>query len=137
MVKYEYSPSLQALAEDVSNRLFPHLISGRVKCYRSYDSPKTQIVARCHSLGKLMQEAMGEKPLYVLEFIGEKFNDLSTEEKVKVVIHELMHIPESFGGGFKHHDIVTDKNVESAYRAYLDCRKNDVSIDWLKQLKSK
>jgi len=84
-----------------------------------------------------MQEAMGVEPFYALEFLGEKFNSMSTDEKVKVVIHELMHIPESFGGGFKHHDVVTDRNVEKAYKAYLDCRKNETTIDWFKLQKQK
>jgi predicted metallopeptidase len=137
MVKYEYSPSLQALTEDVAKRLFPNIVTSRIKCYRSYDVSVEGVIARCHGLGKLMQAAMDVKGFYALEFIGEKFNDLSTEEKVKVVIHELMHIPEHFGGEFRHHDVVTDENVELAYKDYLDCRKNDLSIDWFKKLKSR
>ena len=134
-MKYEYSPSLQILCEDVCKRLFPHIIPTRVKCYRSQGTSTKRTIARCHALGKLMQEAMGVEAFYALEFIREQFDKLSTGEKVKVMIHELMHIPESFGGGFKHHDVVTDKNVNLAYKAYLDCRKKDISIDWFKQLK--
>lgn len=134
-MNYEFSPSLQALCEDICKRLFPHVIISRVKCYRSRGTSTKNTIARCHALGKLMQEAMGVDAFYALEFICEKFDKLKTEEKVKVVIHELMHIPESFGGGFKHHDVVTDKNVELAYKSYLDCRKKDMSIDWFKQLK--
>jgi len=136
-MRYEYSESLQVLAEDVSRRLFPHVRIDRIKCYRSYGSSTKRTIARCHALGKLMQEAMGVEPFYALEFLGEKFNSMSTDEKVKVVIHELMHIPESFGGGFKHHDVVTDRNVEKAYKAYLDCRKNETTIDWFKLQKQK
>ena len=43
---------------------------------------------------------------------------MNSEEKIKVVIHELMHIPATFGGGFRHHDHVCDRNVEQNYRAY-------------------
>lgn len=136
-MKYEYSPSLQALCDDVCNRIFPHIVIGRVKCYRSSGTPTTNTIARCHALGKIMQEAMGVKAFYTLEFIREKFDDLSTEEKAKVMIHELMHIPEGFGGEFRHHDIVTDENVNLAYSSYLDCRKKNISIDWFKQLKAK
>ncbi len=129
-MKYEFSPSLQVLAEDVSRRVFPHVKIDRIKCFRSYGSSTKQTIARCHALGKLMQLAMGVDAFYALEFLGEKFNIMSTEEKVKVVIHELMHIPESFGGGFKHHDVVTDKNVNKCYVVYLGCRKNDTKINW-------
>lgn len=132
-MKYEYSESLQVLAEDVARKLFPHIETSRIKCFRSSGSSGGGVVARCHSLGKIMQQALDCGAFYSLEFIREKFDDLSTEEKVKVVIHELMHIPENFGGGFKHHDIVTSKNVDLAYEAYLDCRKRNVKIDWFKK----
>ena len=118
------------MAEDISKRVFPHIRIDRIKCFRSYGSSTRYTIARCHALGKLMQKAMGVEAFYALEFIGEKFNHLSTEEKVKTVIHELMHIPESFGGGFKHHDVVTEKNVNQCYKAYVECRRNEKTIDW-------
>jgi predicted metallopeptidase len=136
-MKYEFSPSLQVLAEDVSRRVFPHVRIERIKCFRSYGSSTKHTIARCHALGKLMQVAMNVDAFYALEFLGEKFNTMSTEEKVKVVIHELMHIPESFGGGFKHHDVVTDKSVNKCYDAYLECRKNDTEINWFQLQKQK
>ncbi|MDA3836757.1 MAG: putative metallopeptidase [Nanoarchaeota archaeon] len=129
-MKYEFSNSLQVLAEDVSLRLFPHIKLDRIKCFRSTGTSTDNTIARCHGLGVLMQEAMGVGAFYALEFIREQFDDLSTEEKAKTVIHELMHIPEAFGGGFKHHDIVTDNNVDEAYRRYLECRKANTRIDF-------
>ena len=77
-----------------------------------------------------MQKAMKVDAFYALEFISEKFNSLSTEDKVKTVIHELMHIPESFGGGFKHHNVVTERNVNQCYKIYLECRRSGREIDW-------
>ena len=135
-MRYEYSHSLQVLAEDISKRLFPHIRTDRIKCYRSYGSSTRGTIARCHALGKIMQLAMGVDAFYALEFIGERFNHLSTEEKVKVVIHELMHIPENFGGGFKHHDVVTDENVEECYKKYLECRRENKKIDWFRERKN-
>ena len=69
-------------------------------------------------------KAIGVKPFYALEFISERFDKLDEEEQTKVVIHELMHIPFSFGGGFKHHNIVTNKNVNKMYQCYKDKKKN-------------
>jgi predicted metallopeptidase len=131
-MKYEYSESLQNLAEDISKRIFPHIQIDRIKCYKSYGTSTRATIARCHALGKLMQIAMGVKAFYALEFISEKFNKLSDDEKIKVIIHELMHIPEGFGGGFKNHNIVTDNNVELAYKVYLVCREENKYIDWFK-----
>jgi len=136
-MRYEFSESLQVLAEDVSRRVFPHVRIDRIKCFRSYGSSTKYTIARCHALGKLMQKAMGVDAFYALEFLGEKFNDLDTEEKVKVVIHELMHIPETFGGGFKHHDIVTEKNVNECYKIYLECRRNEKTVDWFQMQREK
>ena len=65
-----------------------------------------------------MQIALGTKPHYVIEGISERYDKLSEAEKTKVIIHELMHIPKSFGGGFRYHDHVNRKNVEEMYKRY-------------------
>jgi len=39
---------------------------------------------------------------------------------VKVIIHELMHIPQTFGGGFRHHDHVCERNINRCYMAYKE-----------------
>ena len=65
-----------------------------------------------------MQKAIGIKAVYVLEFLTERFEKLDEEEKIKVIIHELMHIPKSFGGGFVHHNFVTDRTVNKVYTEY-------------------
>jgi predicted metallopeptidase len=115
---YEFDPELQKKAEEISRFLFPNIKIENVKCYRSYGTSSKRIIARCHALGKLMQKAMSRQAFYVLEFLSERFDKLDEEEKTKVVIHELMHIPKCFGGGFKHHNIVTDKSVDLHYKTY-------------------
>jgi predicted metallopeptidase len=117
-MKYEFASDLQDIAEEISNLLFPHIQIERVKCFRSYGSSTKRTIARCHALGKIMQKTIGVKAFYSLEFLSEKFDKLKFEDKVRTIIHELMHIPKTFGGGFKHHNYVTDKNVEIMYRAY-------------------
>jgi predicted metallopeptidase len=70
--------------------------------------------------------SLNRKGFYVLEFISERFDRLSEEEQTKTIIHELMHIPKSFGGGFKHHDYVCDRNIERFFQVYksLKAKKN-------------
>ena len=58
-----------------------------------------------------MQKTLSKEAHYAIEFITENFEKLNDKEKTKVIVHELMHIPKSFGGGFKHHDFVCEKNV--------------------------
>jgi predicted metallopeptidase len=117
-MKYEYAPDIQKIAEEISLMLFPHIKMERVKCFRSYGSSARGTIARCHALGKLMQKTIGVKAYYALEFISERFDKLSEEDKIKTIIHELMHIPNTFGGGFKHHNWVTEKNVNLHYKTY-------------------
>jgi predicted metallopeptidase len=123
-MKYEFSPDLQVKALEMAKILFPYIKMDYVKCLRSYGTSSRGTIARCHALGKLMQKAMGLKAFYALEFLSERFDKLSKEEQEKVIIHELMHIPKSFGGGFKHHDFVTDKNVNKMYEQYLNLKKD-------------
>lgn len=127
--KYEYSESLQVLAEDISRRLFPYIETSRIKCYKT-SGEDGRVIARCHTLSELMQRALGIKSFYVLEFMKEKFNLMTTEEKVKVVIHELMYIKESFNGSFRKKDGVSIQDINSAYISYLGCRKNNTKINW-------
>ncbi|MCK5150053.1 metallopeptidase [Candidatus Pacearchaeota archaeon] len=117
-MKYEFTPEIQTKAEEISKMLFPHIDMERTKCFKSYGTSSKRTIARCHALGKLMQKAIGIKAVYALEFLSERFDKLSKEEQLKVIIHELMHIPKTFGGGFKHHDVVTEKNVNLYYKTY-------------------
>jgi len=117
-MKYEPAQDIQEIAEEISLMLLPHVKMERVKCFRSYGSSTKRIIARCHALGKVMQKAIGIKAYYALEFLSEKFDKLSEEDKIKTIIHELMHIPNTFGGGFRHHNLVTEKNVNLMYKTY-------------------
>ena len=117
-MKYELAQDIQKIAEEISLLFFPHVKIDRVKCFRSYGTSSKRTLARCHTIGKLLQKAMEVQAFYVLEFLSERFDKLTEEEKIKVIIHELMHIPNSFGGGFRHHDYVCDRNVEVYYKKY-------------------
>lgn len=122
-MKYIYDEKLQQFAEEISKMLFPHIEVERIKCFKSKGSSTKRTIARCHALGKIMQLAIGIKAYYVLEFISERFDKLSEEDKIKTIIHELMHIPQTFGGGFRHHNWVTEKNVNMMYKTYKEKKK--------------
>ncbi len=131
-MRYEFAEDIQKIAEEISKMLFPHISINRVKCFRSYGTSSRTTIARCHALGKVMQKAMGVQSFYTLEFLSERFDKLSDEEKIKVIIHELMHIPKTFGGGFKHHNFVTDKNVNMHYKTYKNKKRLMKDVDWFK-----
>ena len=133
-MKYEFAQDIQVKAEEISKMLFPHIDIERTKCFKSYGTSSKRTIARCHALGKLMQKAIGINAVYALEFLSERFDKLSDEEQLKVIIHELMHIPKTFGGGFKHHDVVTEKNVNLFYKTYK-AKKEEIkrNENWFKK----
>jgi len=122
MIRYEIAEDLQEVVNEIALMLFPHVRVGDVICLRSFGSRSRGTIARCHALGKAMQLALQRKGFYVIEVISERFDKLSDEEKIKTLIHELMHIPKSFGGGFKYHDVVHEKNVEKMYQHYVNLK---------------
>lgn len=130
-IKYQYAPDLQEKANEISNLLFPHFKIDNINCLRSYGSSSRRTIARCHALGKVMQMAMKTDAFYAIEFISERFDRMPEQEQIKVMIHELMHIPKSFGGGFKHHDWVCDKNINKVYDKYIQLKNNgNQSKNW-------
>lgn len=129
-MKYEFAPDIQKEFERIVLTLnLSHIKIDSVMCFRGYGSSSRGTIARCHTLGKLMQKALGRKGFYVLEFLSERFDKFSEKDKIKTIIHELMHIPKSFGGGFKHHDFVCRKNIDECYRRYIDRRINVLGIE--------
>ncbi|MEM4330684.1 MAG: putative metallopeptidase [Candidatus Pacearchaeota archaeon] len=118
-MRYEEAEDVRRLAEDIIKKFkWNHIDLSNLGFLRSFGTSSRRTVARCHSLGKAMQVAMGRKGFYVIEVISERFDKLNEEEKIKVIIHELMHIPKTFGGGFVHHNKVNEKNVNFLYEKY-------------------
>ncbi len=118
MIQYQPAPDIEAQLKKIALRLkMTHIDHKRVKGIRSYGSSSQGVIARCHALPKVMQLALGIGAHYVVEIINDPFERLSKEDQTKILIHELMHIPQTFGGGFRmHRDHVTRKNVEKLYR---------------------
>jgi predicted metallopeptidase len=129
-IRYEIAYDLQRKTAEIARILFPHIRMDSVVCLRSFGSTSRGTIARCHALGKAMQIAMGRKGFYVIEVIAERFDRSSKEEQIKTLIHELMHIPKSFGGGFKYHDYVCEKNVKKEYHRYLDQKDKEARYSW-------
>jgi len=120
VIKYFPAPDIEEKVREIVKKLgMNHIDTSRVRCIRSKGSASEYIIARCHSLPRALQVALNEKPHYVIEVISKNFDDLPEEEKIKTLIHELMHIPKSFKGGFLHHrGHVTKRKVEKMYKKY-------------------
>jgi len=123
-IKYELAPELQETVNEIAVILFPHVRVDSVSVIRSHGSSSRGTIARCHALGKAMQLGMGlRKGFYVIEVISHRFDKMNEEDRLRTLIHELMHIPKSFGGGFIHHNYVNEENVEKEYQRYVNLKK--------------
>lgn len=118
-MKYEHAPDLQARMEEIVALLaMEHVDVKRVKCFRSSGSSTRRTIARCHTIGKLMQKAMGMPAHYAIEFLA-PFEKMSKSEQDRVIIHELLHIPKTFGGGFRQHDYVCEQNIAILHKKFV------------------
>lgn len=117
-MKYEKAYDIDEKVKEVVKKLsMRHVKTEHVSCIRSRGS-KSNAIARCHALSVAMQKGMDRKGFYTLEFISERFDKMSEDEKIRIIIHELMHIPKTFGGGFRHHDFVNTRSVEKMFKEY-------------------
>jgi len=123
----EYFP-----ADDIKNRvdeiidllMFDHVRAGNVYCVRSRGSQSRRTIARIHGLGRIWQLAMKIDASYIVEVISEQFDPLSKEGQDRVLVHELLHIPHGFQGGFRHHkDHVTRENVDVWFKRLQEKRR--------------
>jgi len=124
MIRYELDKDIGSKIKDIIDKLqMTHVDGSRVACIRSKGSKSKRVIARCHGLSRIMQLALNQKPHYAIEVVSERFDKLSKEDQTKVLIHELMHIPHSFGGGFRaHKPHVTKKKVERMYKKFVSAK---------------
>lgn len=80
----------------------PHIQLDRIYCYRT-DGSKARAYARTWGFPKIFQRALDVEPAYVIEVISKYYDRLSEDEKKKVLIHELLHIPNNFSGALLPH----------------------------------
>jgi len=116
MIIYEDAPDIrEKSAEIILTAGFTHIKTNFVAYLRSRGSASRRVIARCHALPRIMQKALNIDAFYIIEVLTERYDNLSAEEKIKTLIHELMHIPKSFGGGFIHHNLVNRREVEKVW----------------------
>ncbi len=126
-IKYETAEDIMARLVDIATAInMAHVRFSGVYAFRSRGSGSRGTIARCHALSKIWQKALGIKAVYIIEVISERFDRMSREEQDKTLIHELMHIPKSFGGGFIHHNMVNDRNVNKLYQLYVQNQSHKI-----------
>lgn len=117
-IKYFAAPDIKRQVDLITSDLeLRHVIHQQVYCVRSKGSKAKRTIARIHGLGKIWQGVLRTPPSYIIEVISEFFDKMPYEDKEKALIHELLHIPGGFSGGFRpHKGYVERKTVERLYK---------------------
>lgn len=126
MIVYSEAEDVKEMVSEIIKVLnFYWIDLDRLHFVRSFGS-KSKAVARCYGFPRIWQFVMREKPRYIIEVISENFDKLSEKEKIKVLIHELLHIPRRFSGGLRSHRYVKEKYVRELLREYLKKSWNNI-----------
>jgi predicted metallopeptidase len=124
-LEWEKDSVLQKEMEDIVASLdMLHVNAKRVFCYRTSGS-KARAYARIWSFPKIFQEVLLIEPAYVMEIISEKFDRLATDDKKKVIIHELLHIPKNFSGALLPHSYGhtrIEREVDVLFKKYVNSK---------------
>jgi len=125
MIQYSLAEDIDLRVKEIIRKLkMTHIDETRVICLRSKGSGSKRVIARCHGLSRIMQLALTQKPHYIIEILSERFDRLSREEQTKVLIHEILHIPHCFGGGFRSHkSFVTQAKVKKMYHEFIKAQE--------------
>jgi predicted metallopeptidase len=120
MIEYYPAPDIKERVGHIIDLLrFDHVRPESVYCVRSRGSKAARTVARIHGLSRIWQDAMEAEPKYIIEIIAERFDILSKADQERTLIHEVLHIPHGFKGGFRHHkSYVNAEIVETWYKRY-------------------
>ena len=130
-IRYLEAPDIKKRVDEIAADLdFFHVVPQFVFCVRSKGSKSERTIARIHGLGRIWQEVLNRPPSYTIEVISELYDKLSEEDKEKTLIHELLHIPGGFSGGFRPHKGYVDrKTVEQLYKKLQQARDKNSSLN--------
>ncbi len=122
MISYAKAPDVEQSAKRIIDILnLKHIDPERLAFYRSTGSRARRVQARIHGLGRIWFDALNIQPRYIIEVISEEFDKLDTQGREKVIIHELMHIPAGFSGGFvPHKGRINKRTVDAMHKNYCE-----------------
>ena len=128
-LQYLKAPEIKKQVDEIASNLdFFHIVPQFVFCVRSKGSKAKRVIARIHGLNKIWQEVLNIPTAYTIEIISENYDRMSNEDKEKTLIHELLHIPSGFTGGFRpHKGYVEKKTVELLYKKLQQARASKKS----------
>lgn len=122
-MKYQRAPEIKALIEKLVPQFgFTHIDVKRLFCIRSFDA-KTRAIARIWGMAKLFHEVAHLPVTYIIEVNAKRFDKQTDRDKIKTLIHELMHIPKTFSGALLshrgHYHRIDDREVEKILKGEI------------------
>ncbi|MEM4554310.1 MAG: putative metallopeptidase [Candidatus Anstonellaceae archaeon] len=128
-MEVEHAPDVQQKVEKLISVFsssafapeFSHINQFRIICMRSKGA-KANAYARIWNLPAIWQKALSIGAFYIIEVISHHYDSLSEEQKEKVLLHELMHIPKTFSGALRPHNgkvKIDSRTVDKLHRIYL------------------
>jgi len=120
------APDIEKLMYAVLRKnLFPYVNGKRIICMRSTKAT-SRARARIWSFPHIWQLALDKPAHYIIEVLSQHFDHLSTDDKTRVIIHELMHIPKNFSGSLVPHrgihKRIDTRTVEKVFREFQSVR---------------
>ena len=116
----ELAPDIHSIVKTVVKKLpFSYVDPTRIVCMRSQGAT-ARARARIWSFPKIWQMALNKPAYYIIEVLSQHFDHLSKDDKTRVIIHELMHIPKNFSGALVPHrgihKRIDTKHVEQLFK---------------------
>ncbi len=100
----------------------PHIKATNIHTYRTQGS-KSRAYARIWAMPKIFQRALNLEAHYVIEVLARYYDNLTEDEKSKVLIHELLHIPNNFSGALVPHK-TRSRHLGKTANSLFDLYKN-------------
>lgn len=118
----EKAPDIDKIVKSVLKRnLFPYIDASRIVCMRS-SKATSRARARIWSFPHIWQLALDKPAYYIIEVLSQHFDRMSDDDKTRVIIHELMHIPKNFSGALVPHrgihKRINNHTVEHIFQMY-------------------
>jgi len=120
----ELAPDIHKIVRTVVKKLpFSYIDPKRIVCMRSQGAT-ARARARIWSFPRIWQQALQLPSYYIIDVLSQHFDNLSTDDKTRVIIHELMHIPKNFSGALVPHrgihKRIDSRHVEQLFRLYQE-----------------
>jgi len=122
-MEFNLAPDIDKKIRQIQKKLkFPHIKPKQIICFRSTGS-KSRARARIWAFPRIWQMALKLPPHYCIEILSEKFDHLKLDDQIRILIHELMHIPKNFSGALLPHrgrgrGVINNRSIEKIFKLF-------------------